>query len=372
MHSSGQNTAPRLVNLDFLRGFFVCLALLQHITYYFNVWYKYYFNPREATIELYAVHMPYLGRSIPMDDLVYWLAIIFTPWVTQIYLAMAAFNLATRPRTEFVAVFPKKLSIFLLLFVFFTVENFIVSPDFGEAISFYPLQAWMVILALLAVAYRYTGVYGIIGLLVLSLLDLAIPDTGLVEVFVQLMQSEVHVSYEYNARVGYFLSSGCMGFLLGYAHFQRPDLANRKDLVTMAIGALLVLIWVFVGDAYEVNRYEIYETENLMIKTFENALYVFGLELIVLGAFLYMERRGLRWNAGILRVFVWIGVHSLMVFALHRVIVVHLIMPWHVFLSSVLDEPLFFSSVFGLLYVALCVLAGYLIQKTNLHNVVLR
>lgn len=365
----------RIVNLDFLRGFFVCLALLQHVTYYFNVWYKYYFNMREATLEIYALHAPLLGTSLEMDDFVYVLALIFTPWVTQIYLAMAAFNLATREGADFASVFPNKLRIYILLLLFFTIENFVVAPDFGEAISFYPLQAWMVILALLAVTYRYLGIRGILVLFALSILDLATPDTGLADTLEFIVQQEIHLSYEYNARLGYFLTSGCMGLLLGYVHFQKPEWAARKDLVVFVIGFILLLIWMVVGDEYHVNRFEIYETENLMVKTFANSLYVFGIELMVLGAFLYMERCGLRFGTGamkFLRPFVWIGVHSLMVFALHRVIFVHLIMPFHVFISSVLGEPLFINSAFSLFYVALCALAGYFIKKTNLHNVVLR
>jgi hypothetical protein len=373
--ASAAPATSRLVNMDFLRGFFVCLALLQHFTYYFNVWYKYYFNMREATLELYALHVPYLGKSLEMDDFVYVLALIFTPWVTQIYLAMAAFNLATRRGEAFAGVFPQKLRIYLLLLLFFTIENFIVAPDFGEAISFYPLQAWMVILSLLAVVYRYAGVHGILVLFVLSLVDLATPDTGLADTLEYLVQQEIHISYEYNARLGYFLTSGCMGLLLGYIHFQKPEWAARKDFITFAVGAALLVVWMLVGDAYHVNRFEIYETENLMVKTFANSLYVFGLELTVLAAFLYLERKGVRFGAGglkFLKPFVWIGVHSLMVFALHRVIFVYLIMPVHVFISSVLEEPLYINSVYSLVYVALCALAGYFIQKTNFHNVVLR
>ncbi len=367
--------ASRLVNMDFLRGFFVCLALLQHFTYYFNVWYKYYFNMREATLELYAVHVPYMGKSLEMDYFVYVLAIIFTPWVTQIYLAMAAFNLGTRRGENFAQVFPKKLRIYVLLLLFFTIENFIVAPDFGEAISFYPLQAWMVILSLLAVVYRYLGIRGVVVLFALSLLDLATPDTGLADTLEYLIQQEIHISYEYNARLGYFLTSGCLGLILGYIHFQKPEWASRKDFAAFAIGAFLLLIWLFVGDEYYVNRFEIYETENLMVQSFANALYVFGMELMVLAGFLYMERRGLRFGLGatkFLRPFVWIGVHSLMVFALHRMIFVYLIMPVHVFISSVLEEPLFIHSGFSLFYIVLCALAGYFIQKTNFHNVVLR
>jgi hypothetical protein len=361
--------AERLVNLDFLRGFFVCLALLQHFTYYFNVWYKYYFNMREARIDLYSLHAPLLGNSLPMDDFVYILAIVFTPWVTQIYLAMAAFNLAIRDREAFVAVFPSKLRIFLLLLLFFTVENFIVSPDFGESISFYPLQAWMVILSLLAITYRYLGAKGVTALFILSLLDVATPDTGISDTIELIIQQEIHPSYEYNSRVGYFLTSGCLGFLLGYIHFQKPELSAYKDFVTFGVGLVLIGVWMFVGDAYEVNPYEIFETENLMVETFANSLYVFGLELVVLAAFLYMERRGLRIR---LRPMVWIGVHSLMVFALHRIIFVHIIMPFHVFVSSALGEPLFYSSWFAIVYIILCALAGYFIHKTNIHNVVLR
>jgi hypothetical protein len=88
--------SSRIVNLDFLRGLFIILALDQHFTYYINVWYVDYFRDAMALTSTYAVHFPMIGKTVPTDSINHWLAIVFTPWVSQIYLTMAAFNLAKK------------------------------------------------------------------------------------------------------------------------------------------------------------------------------------------------------------------------------------------------------------------------------------
>jgi hypothetical protein len=165
----------RIVNLDFLRGFFIILALYQHFSYYINVWYVDYFRDAIALTTTYSVHFPMIGKKVLIGNIEYWFALIFTPWVSQIYLTMSAFNLAKRTQEEFSENLFFKLKIFSLIFIFFVFENFIVAPNFGQAISFYPIMLWMVVLSLLAIIYRYSGINGIFVLSAITLIRFIIP-----------------------------------------------------------------------------------------------------------------------------------------------------------------------------------------------------
>jgi hypothetical protein len=103
-----------------------------------------------------------IGKQIASDNINYWLAIIFTPWVSQIYLTMSAFNLARKDQLSFSEGMTAKFKAFGLIFLYFVFENFIVAPNFGQALSFYPIMLWMVVLTLLSVIYRFLGIKGIV------------------------------------------------------------------------------------------------------------------------------------------------------------------------------------------------------------------
>src|SRR6218665_1977288 len=79
--NNSDESRPRLVNLDFLRGLFIILALDQHFTYYINMWYVDYFRDTMALTSTYAVHFPMIGKQVSSDYFNHLLAIIFTPWV---------------------------------------------------------------------------------------------------------------------------------------------------------------------------------------------------------------------------------------------------------------------------------------------------
>ena len=131
----GKDANSRIHCLDFLRGFFVFLALWQHFGFYLNYWYINYYQGWSFWGELFQPHSPFVGNAIPADRVGYLAAWFFTPWVSQIYLFLAAFNLAKPSQNTNRN---QKVGIFVGLFLLFTFENFIVAPNIGEALSLYP------------------------------------------------------------------------------------------------------------------------------------------------------------------------------------------------------------------------------------------
>ena len=101
--NNNDDSSSRLVNLDFLRGFFIILSLAQHFTYYINMWYVDYFKDTMALTSTYAVHFSMIGKQVSTDTFNQWMAVTFTPWVSQIYLTMAAFNLAKKRQAVFLS-----------------------------------------------------------------------------------------------------------------------------------------------------------------------------------------------------------------------------------------------------------------------------
>jgi len=97
------------------------LALDQHFAYYLNVWYVDYFRDAIALGTTYAHLLPQIGKNLSTGPIEYWLALIFTPWVSQIYLTMSAFNLAKKTQDEFRQKLIEKIKILGLIFLFFII-----------------------------------------------------------------------------------------------------------------------------------------------------------------------------------------------------------------------------------------------------------
>lgn len=352
--------SPRLINLDFLRGLFIILALDQHFTYYINMWYVDYFRDAIALTTTYKIHFPLIGQQISTDTFNHWLAVTFTPWVSQIYLTMAAFNLAKRDQHEFAKTLPLKLKTMGLIFIFFVMENMIVAPNFGQAISFYPIMLWMVILGLIALIYRYLGISGVVGLTIFSLLRFIIPFEMLSSSFEDIIRSHFHPGFEYDARPEYFILSGCLGFLMGYVHFHKQSIAHKKDLLFGFIGTLLAVIYLLFGDKFTVDSADIFRTEHDLARSFSGTCYILGIQAIVISAFLWLERKHIRLKVPLIT---WVGQHSLLIFGLHRIFFVRMIAPVAVFLGSLFGFTLGASTLEIYLYIsitlALCAFVKY-------------
>lgn len=360
----------RIVNFDLLRGFFIFLALWQHFAYYLNVWYVEYFREHGVLEKSYLSHKHMISYNLPVDFFSHWAAWFFTPWVSQVYLTLAAFNLAKRTQEEFKSVFTTKLKIFGLLYFFFFMENLIVAPNFGEGISFYPIMSWMVILSLNAIAYRFFGIKGVLVLFALSFVKWLLPESffegGGIEFW---MQENVHAQYEFDAQVDYFLSSGCMGFILGWLYHHKKEWGQKREAIQFVIGFILLMIWVIWGEKFTVNFMDVFETEHDLADDFLGLLSILGVQLMVLSSFLFIEMKGIALKLPLLN---WIGVNSLPIFAFHRIVFICFLVPFMMVAASLMNTILLNTWYVCWGSTLIVCLLTWFVQKTELHKLVVR
>ena len=359
----------RLVNLDFLRGLFIILALDQHFTYYINMWYVDYFRDTIALTSTHAIHFPMIGKQISTDYFNHLLAIIFTPWVSQIYLTMAAFNLAKKNHLDFANDLGSRFKIYGMILLYFILENFIVAPNTGQAISFYPIMLWMVILGFLSLIYSYIGIRGVLIFTFLALLRFIIPIEYLSDFFEEVVQGRIHPGFEYDARLEYFVLSGCLGFIMGYVHYHMPLYKHKKDLLFAGMGIILVLIYVLIGDTFTVPYDDFFSTEHDLARTFSGTAYIIGIQAIVISAFLWLERKNIKLNIFLIN---WVGAYSLMIFALHRILFVKFIGPISIMIGNMTGRMLGASIVEIYIYVFITLGICYFIKKSPLSDIILQ
>lgn len=367
--NNNDESRSRLVNLDFLRGLFIILALDQHFTYYINMWYVDYFRDSMALTSNYAVHFPMIGKQVSSDFFNHLLAIVFTPWVSQIYLTMAAFNLAKKDQTTFGIEMLGKFKVFGLIFLYFVLENFLVAPNTGQAISFYPIMLWMVILGLISVIYKYVGIRGVLFFTLLAMFRFVIPVEYISNFFEEVIQSRIHPGFEYDARFEYFVLSACLGFIMGYVHYHLPLYKYKKDYLFAGLGALLVLIYVVIGDTFVVPLDDFFITEHDLARTFSGTAYIIGIQAIIISAFLWLERKNIKFNVPLVS---WVGVYSLMIFALHRILFVKLIAPISLMIGNITGRTLGASIVEIYIYVLITLAICYFIKVSPISDIILQ
>jgi hypothetical protein len=367
--SARDEVRTRLVNLDFLRGLFIILALEQHFTYYINMWYVEYFRDAMALTSTYAVHFPMIGKQISSDFLSHVLAVIFTPWVSQIYLTMAAFNLAKKNRITFSTEMPDKLKVYGLIVIYFIFENFLVAPNFGQAISFYPIMLWMVILGALSFIYKYLGFKGILFFTLMAMLRFVLPIEYLSDFFENIIQTNIHPGFEYDARIEYFVLSGCLGFCMGYVHYHLPNYKHNKDFLFAGFGLLLVLLYVVIGDPFVIYDNDYFRTEHDLARTFSGTAYIIGIQAIIISAFLWLEKKNIKFNVPVIS---WVGAYSLLIFALHRILFVKIIAPISVMLGSLSGRTLGATIIEIYIYIIITLGICYFIKTSPLSDIILQ
>ena len=359
----------RIVNLDFLRGIFIILALDQHFTYYINMWYVEYFKDSLALKTTYVIHAPMIGTQVSSDFFNHWLAVVFTPWVSQIYLTMAAFNLARKNQLVFGEEMMGKFKVFGLIFLYFILENFIVAPNTGQAISFYPIMLWMIVLGLISVAYKYLGIRGVLALTLISMLRFIIPMDMISDFFEMVIKFKVHPGFEYDARFEYFILSGLLGFIMGYVHYHQPTLKHKKDYAFIGLGLALVLIYVAFGDPFTVPYDDFFMTEHDLARTFSGTAYIIGIQAIIISTFLWLEKRDIKINIPLIT---WVGVNSLLIFALHRIFFVKLIAPVSIMIGALTGRTLGASIIEIYIYVFVALGLCYFVKSSPISDIILQ
>ena len=349
----------RIHSLDLLRGFFVFLALWQHFCSYINFWYLDFHGGWEFWGNLFEPHALLLGEQLRADEMTSWTAWFFTPWGSQIYLFLAAFNLAKNNTQELKQRSKEKFFHFFILFLLFTFENFLVAPNIGEAFSLYPLQAWMLILGIILLFDVYGGEKMIWIIFGLSFLRFVFPDV--ITVFIeQFMRDVLHKNFEIDARLDYFLGSGALGFLLGRSWWRDRE---RNLLRWLLAGLMMWPLWIFAGKEFTIMARDLLATEHDVVRTFIGSIGIYGIEITIVVSALLLYSRGFDIRVPI---FNWIGRYSLLVFFLHRIVFLEILMPLRMLIFNIFDIPIraiFFESwIFILLVVGM----AWMIRKMRI------
>jgi hypothetical protein len=358
---------PKLYNLDFLLGFFIILALDEHFTYYLNMWYVEYFHEIPAIKTTYQIHFPMIGKQLSTDYFNYVIGVFFIPWVSQIYLALSAFNLASKDAKVLNENLLSRMKIFGLISIIFIIENFIVAPDFGQAISIYPIIIWMIILALLSIVYSKLGIKGVVGLLIISLSRWFLPVDQISNHFQEYVALHIHPNFEYDARIEYFLTSGCLGFVLGYIHYHLDDYKEKKDIGLMTVGIIMVLAYLATGPDFIGNTSNAYAHEHSFTNSLFGNIFIWGMEIFTISMFLYLEFKNIRIKFAPIN---WIGENSLIVFTFHRVFFVKLIAPISMFVGSMCGRTLSASSIEVFTYVFIAISMSWALKKLRLVKII--
>lgn len=333
------------------------------------MWYMEYFRDSTALVSTYKVHFAMIGKQIPADKIYLFLDYLFTPWVSQIYLTLACFNLARKSSELFKEDLVTKLKFFGMLFFFFLLENFIVAPDTGEAISFYPIMLWMIVMGIISILYAYFGIVSIVGLALISMLRWILPIEGISESFEMLMINQVHPSFEYDARIEYFLSSGCLGFILGYVHYHKRSLSESKDYIFASLGVFFIAIYYFFGERYIQDATDVFAHEHDLAKTFSGTLYILGIQAAIISLFLLLEKKSIKFKIPILN---WVGENSLIIFSLHRIFFVRVLAPISLLIGAFYGHTLGASTLEVYTYIIITILFCYFVKKSRIGDLILQ
>jgi len=302
-----------------------------------------------------------IGKQMPADTFNYVLGTMFIPWVSQIYLTMSAFNLAAKTPDKISEKLRPRLLLYGMLIVLFIFEVFLVAPDFGQAISIYPFILWMVVLALLSMLYAFFGMKSIWILTFISLLRFVLPVDDWSDQFQEFMMTNVHPSFEYDARLEYFLTSGCLGFIMGHCHYHIEKIKEVKDYFFIGLGLAMCAVFFLSGGYYLPSDWtNALSNEHETARTLLGCFFLWGAQMSVISTFLLLEKKNIQIKFSL---FTWISMNSLLVFFFHRILLVKLVVPVSTFFHTVLGKTHTAGSVEVWSYIFIVLFLVYLIKK---------
>ncbi len=366
----------RITHLDNVRGIVVLLACLEHFLYFINVWYVEFFTKRDYLFFYYdnplyekaqAVHSPWIGKFLPIDSFSQLMTWFFIPWVSQFFIALACFNLARRTQLEFQQKYFKKLKGFGILLVFFIVENFVVATDLGDALSFRPIMAWMIVLMIISTVYYFFGIKGVSFFFLLSFIQWLLPFESWNRSFELMMQKSVHPWFQYGAPLNHYFTSASLGFCIGFIYFQRT--INKTFFFILGIlGLVGTGIYFQKLSGFHINPHHVLETEYLMDESFLGSLGIYSIELLLLMIVIYLDRILPAFKLPIVN---WSGRHSLLIFAIHKIVFLKILAPIRVLIGTHLGFPVTNTSwEMCFVYLPLVLLTAYLIKSTQIHRII--
>jgi hypothetical protein len=334
--------ATRLQSLDVLRGMFLSFAMWQYYSYFSDNWYS------EFSSHLH-------GTAFPVTPGGRFFSILFTPWVSQVYVFLACVNLNLSARTPLAQRQRKWLAYALLMIL----EGFLVWPKWGDKLT--PPAVVMGILTMFIVSalgkiWHWKGVALALVLVCLTYDHWLIPLGDDFESLVQAVSGSE--TWEYNARLEYFIGTGLLGYLVGIWLRERT---LRKIEILIGVSLLGLVPWLLWGQSYYLPTYDIFGNEYRLSRDLLDLSGLWAIILLTVSVFIYLEMR--RFSFKFAKPLIWISVHTWVIFAVHRLLYVYLYGPVLEKLAdwNVLPRHPHYGFMIGLSYVS-CALVWLALQ----------
>ncbi len=335
-------TTGRIHALDFLRGLYIILAMIQHYTGVLNG-----------------------ALGLRPDSFIQWLFYNLTPSGDHLFLALAAFNIGKRAPQHYRKVYWGKMGIYASLFVFFFFEAFFRTYDLGQALTWSPLLTWMVVLMLLATIHRLFGWVGVLCLFLLQMTFWAMPMDSLAQSVNHYVRESLQLmTFQYESRIDYFIGSGCVGYLLGcYHHHGRSIDPLPKHLLSTLVGLLFTVPFWLYGQYWVLNLDSVWENEYLVASQFVGIMYIWGVQVSAIAFAILLERFGVPMK---IPIFDWCGRFSFLVFAVHYAFFFNVMLPLRVLVAKLYELPLQCTIEEMCFYMAGTILFSYFLQRSRL------
>jgi hypothetical protein len=326
--------------LDLLKALLIALSCMEHFSGFLNVWYTDYFRIQDIEntghsvkfIDLYGKHYFALNQAVSADTVQGWFHRWLIPWLPHLYIALAGFNLGRKDPQSLRHRNGSALTYFIILIGLFILENFLVAPHFGQAISVNPIMIWMFVLLALnwicsrLSVVRTSVVFGIaLGLQLLQNLPLGfrIPS------FFELLQ-RVHPWSYHTEFLPYFIS-GLLGFLI------HRGLRQSNVQQWLRRGWMGVAAAISVGTFFKIRDLFVYDPSSILDSHDRIHPDPFGLVFILstlVWILLWVYSYEFKTARNKLKLATYISTYSLSLFLIHRVLFVRLIAPVRLHVGS--------------------------------------
>ena len=356
---------------DLVRGFIVVLACLEHFGAALNSWYITTFDPSQIVnlwqnpkeVSLYLFHSSWLGHPLPVDRLMSTVCLTLAPWLTHLFIALSGYNLARTSRADHQKSYTTKLKLFVFLFFLFVAENLIISPNFGMGLALFPVPVWFLILSTLLILDVMLGFKWIIAIFLFSVflnLTLAIQGRHL-QLLNPLIES-IHPWAHGSTEPLHFFPDAILGFIFGrsFGHIQGKISSRVHAILLTVMIAFTTGAYFFCKDYFKIDPEMLFAYDDILFYAPAGQLFILGILTSCL--VLIHKFQDLR-IPRFFRPFIWVSVHSLGIFFIHRIVFIKLLAPLRFHLGSYFSIPMTNSSIELLIYLGITLLIYKLLHK---------
>ncbi|OGR13629.1 MAG: hypothetical protein A2341_22705 [Deltaproteobacteria bacterium RIFOXYB12_FULL_58_9] len=334
----------RIHALDLLRGLCIFMMCEQYFTYAIATYF-----------------------GVPLDPYLRGQWQVCTPVVTQMFVALAAFNLGAKERSIFAETLPQKLFVYATVFCVFAFELFFVAiphrfvPSEGHLFEFNALMCWMTCLAVVAIAYRFLSTKILVGVFALQCVFWALPMQHLDDKVESGVSNLIGLPFKLDVRPHLFIGSALLGLLLGIFYHRGHALHQRWWPTLMGLGAFAYMMWLVFGAPFYVGAMQPYKTEFDVAKSFIGMLGTWGLETVLILGALWPLRFGKNYRVPLL---CWAGASSLLIYTAHKLIFGSIFLPFLELIAiHIAPGPVSNTLVHIVFYVLLVLGIVYMLQQ---------